>query len=120
MVCADDKFDAVVCTLALCTIPDPVRALVEVRRVCKTGGRVLLLEHVRLDRPFLGRLQDALTPAWRRICDGCQIRMLRDAGFEIARCEAYYKGLFLEIEATDVKSSAREKQDNTCGKMTLV
>lgn len=43
----DDSFDTVVCTLALCTIPDDRAAVAEVRRVLRPGGRFLLLEHVR-------------------------------------------------------------------------
>jgi ubiquinone/menaquinone biosynthesis C-methylase UbiE len=43
----DDSFDAVVCTLSLCTIPDDRAAVVEVRRVLRPGGRFLFLEHVR-------------------------------------------------------------------------
>jgi ubiquinone/menaquinone biosynthesis C-methylase UbiE len=44
---ADESFDTVVCTLALCTIPDDRAAVAEVRRVLRPGGRFLLLEHVR-------------------------------------------------------------------------
>ena len=43
----DASFDTVVCTLALCTIPDHAKAVAEVRRVLRPGGRFLLLEHVR-------------------------------------------------------------------------
>jgi ubiquinone/menaquinone biosynthesis C-methylase UbiE len=43
----DESFDAVVCTLSLCTIPDDRAAVAEVRRVLRPGGRFLLLEHVR-------------------------------------------------------------------------
>lgn len=43
----DRSFDTVVCTLALCSIPDDARAVAEARRVLRPGGRFLLLEHVR-------------------------------------------------------------------------
>ena len=42
----DNSFDTVVATLVFCAVPDPIRGLKEVRRVCKPGGKVLLLEHV--------------------------------------------------------------------------
>jgi ubiquinone/menaquinone biosynthesis C-methylase UbiE len=42
-----ERFDSVVCTLSLCTIPDDRAAVAEVRRVLRAGGRFLLLEHVR-------------------------------------------------------------------------
>jgi ubiquinone/menaquinone biosynthesis C-methylase UbiE len=41
----DRSFDTVVCTLTLCTTPDPLRLLRECGRVCRPGGRVLLLDH---------------------------------------------------------------------------
>ncbi|MEU8813227.1 methyltransferase domain-containing protein [Actinoplanes sp. NPDC048796] len=43
---ADGAFDTVVCALGLCTIPDPVAAIAEMRRVLASGGRLLLLDHV--------------------------------------------------------------------------
>jgi ubiquinone/menaquinone biosynthesis C-methylase UbiE len=43
----DASFDTVVCTLSLCNIPDDRRAIAEMRRVLRPGGRLLLLDHVR-------------------------------------------------------------------------
>src|SRR5215217_1686284 len=44
---ADASFDTVVCTLSLCNIPDDRRAIAEMKRVLRPGGRLLLLDHVR-------------------------------------------------------------------------
>lgn len=69
----DGVFDTVVCTLVLCTVPDPAAALREARRVLTDGGRLLFLEHVRAhDSPSLARWQDRLEPAWRAFAYGCR------------------------------------------------
>ena len=54
-----DSFDAAFATLVFCSIPDPNKALTELRRVLKPGGTVILLEHVRPPGP-LGRIFDLL------------------------------------------------------------
>ncbi len=58
----DSSFDTVVCTLALCSIPDPRAAVAEMRRVLRSGGRVLLLEHVRSPLFLVRTIQRALEP----------------------------------------------------------
>src|SRR5919106_6913998 len=54
----DQSFDTVVSSLSTCTFADPVAALEEIKRVCRPAERVLLLEHGRSDREWLGRGQD--------------------------------------------------------------
>ena len=56
---ADDSFDAAFATLVFCSIPEPVLAFEEIKRVLRPGGRVVLLEHVR-PRGIVGYLFDAL------------------------------------------------------------
>jgi ubiquinone/menaquinone biosynthesis C-methylase UbiE len=64
-------FDVAVSTLVLCTVEDPPRALAELRRVLKPGGRLLFVEHVRADEPRLARWQDRLNFLNKRIAQGC-------------------------------------------------
>ena len=55
-------FDAAVATLVFCSMPRPALGLKEMARVCRPGGRVVLLEHVRSANPFLGGLMDVANP----------------------------------------------------------
>jgi ubiquinone/menaquinone biosynthesis C-methylase UbiE len=59
---ADESFDTVIITLALCTIPDDRKAVSEARRVLRPGGRLVLLEHVRSPVLAVRALQRALDP----------------------------------------------------------
>lgn len=97
-------FQTVVVGLALCTIPDPSVALDEMRRVVRSSGQVRLLEHVRIDRPLIGRIQDLLTPLWCRIAGGCHLNRrtmaaVRHAGFEVSSVTRSLGGALLEITA---------------------
>ncbi|MHB9146180.1 MAG: class I SAM-dependent methyltransferase [Symbiobacteriia bacterium] len=58
----DASFDTVLATCVFCTVPDPVQGLREARRVCRPEGRILLLEHMRIDRPVIGPLMDLFDP----------------------------------------------------------
>jgi SAM-dependent methyltransferase len=75
-----DSLDAVVCTLVLCTIPDPARALKNFMRWLKPGGKLLILEHIRSHNPSNGKLQDLLNPMWRKVADGCHLNRPTDLG----------------------------------------
>ncbi len=86
---AEDRvFDTIVCTWTLCTIPNPYRAVAEMRRVLKRGGELFFVEHGRADDPGIVRWQTRIEPLWKLIAGGCHLtrradEMLRDAGFEI-------------------------------------
>lgn len=68
----DASFDVVVCTLVLCTVDDPAKALAEARRVLVAGGRLMVLEHV-VGTGRLATWQGRLNPVWSRLAGGCQL-----------------------------------------------
>ena len=88
----DASFDVVVSTLVLCTVDDVPRALRELRRVLRPGGKLLFIEHVRSDDEKLARTQDRMLPINVRIGHGCHpnrrtLDSIRDAGFEVTSLE---------------------------------
>jgi len=90
---ADGSFDAVVSTLVLCTVPDQGKALAEVRRVLKPGGRLLFIEHVRGEGSVAG-MQDRVLPLWRRLFAGCHLNRdtlgsIQAAGFETGALDRF-------------------------------
>ena len=68
----DANVDTVVTTWTLCSIPDALRALRDMRRVLRPGERLLFVEHGRAPDPIIW-WQDRLTPAWKRLGGGCHL-----------------------------------------------
>jgi ubiquinone/menaquinone biosynthesis C-methylase UbiE len=58
----ENSFDMAIATFVFCSVPDPVLGLKELRRVVKPSGEILLLEHVRIDRPVIGFIMDIINP----------------------------------------------------------
>ncbi|MGO8873846.1 MAG: class I SAM-dependent methyltransferase [Acidimicrobiales bacterium] len=91
----DASCDAALSTFTLCTVPDPTRALSELRRVLRPGGRFHFLEHGLAPDPSVARWQHRLDPWQRRLADGCHLTrdaetLVADAGFLIERVEHRY------------------------------
>ena len=97
----DRSVDTVVTTWTLCSIPDARLAVLEIKRVLRSGGQLLFVEHGLAPDPRVVAWQDRLNPIWRRIAGGCNLNrkidsLLLDGGFRLAESEpAYVSGLRL-------------------------
>jgi ubiquinone/menaquinone biosynthesis C-methylase UbiE len=91
----DGVFESAVMTWTLCSIPDPARALREVRRVLVPEGRPIFVEHGRAPDDRVRAWQDRLTPWWRRVAGGCELNrdipgLLKAAGVRVVQSEEKY------------------------------
>jgi ubiquinone/menaquinone biosynthesis C-methylase UbiE len=92
---ADASIDTVVVTWSLCSIPSAPEALMQIKRVLKTDGCFIFLEHGRAPDRAVAAWQDRLTPAWRRVAGGCHLnrkvdKLIEEAGFRITDLRACY------------------------------
>jgi ubiquinone/menaquinone biosynthesis C-methylase UbiE len=87
----DDSFDTAVSTLVLCGVDDQPRALRELRRVLKPGGKLIFIEHVRSDDPGLARKQDRMNGINRFLvgcdCNRSTLASIEAAGFAVEQVE---------------------------------
>jgi ubiquinone/menaquinone biosynthesis C-methylase UbiE len=88
----DDRFDHAVSTMTLCTIPDAVAALREVRRVLKPGGAFHFVEHGRSPNARTAQWQDRWDPVQQRLFAGCHVNraipsLIEEAGFRVERLD---------------------------------
>jgi len=87
----DASFDTVVSTLVLCGVDDQPRAVRELRRVLRPGGRLMFIEHVRSDEPRVAKMQDRMNPLNRfMVCCDCNrptLETIRSAGFDVTALE---------------------------------
>jgi ubiquinone/menaquinone biosynthesis C-methylase UbiE len=100
----DGSFDTVTSTLSTCTFPDPMQALQEMKRVCRTDGLILLLEHGHSSLPWLANYQDRHVLQHYQQNAGCRwnqdpIDLVQTAGLKIQRSKRFGLGMFHAIVA---------------------
>lgn len=91
----DESCDAVVITYTLCTIPDPVAAVREIRRVLKPGGAMHFSEHGRAPDASVAGWQDRLNGIWGKLAGGCTLNrdvpsLIREGGMTLDDVSTMY------------------------------
>lgn len=90
-----ESLDAIVCTLVLCTVPAPERAVEQFYQWLKPGGKLILLEHIQSSRSVPASFQQLINPLWKQLAGGCNLTRKSDqiteaAGFKILE-KSYFK-----------------------------
>ncbi len=91
----DAAADTILITYTMCTIPDVMAALGEMRRVMKPAGRMVFCEHGAAPDESVARWQRRITPVWKAIGGGCHVgrpipKLIQDAGFKVEDMQTMY------------------------------
>jgi len=108
---ADDTFDGALSTWTLCTIPDPLAALREVRRVLRPGAALHFVEHGLAPDASVQRWQHRLEPFQQRLAGGCHLTrpitaLLSDAGWDVLGLQTLYERGAPKVLGADVTGTA--------------
>lgn len=92
---SDNKFDTIVITYALCTIPNLSKAFLEIKRVLKPTGKLLFCEHGKAPDRSVQKYQNIINPVWKKIGGGCNLNrnipsIIENNGFTIHKLETMY------------------------------
>ena len=103
----DDTFDTVVTSCVFCSVPDPVKGLMEIRRVLKPGGQLRMLEHVRSSGRITGKLMDWFNfipvNIWGANINRRTVDNLKKAGFTEIKVTPLWKDIVKLIEVENNK-----------------
>lgn len=111
----NQSFDAVVCSLVLCSVRDQKAALAEIARVLRPGGRLVFLEHVAADgKPNRLKWQARIEPVWKHLMGNCHLTRRTEAaiaaaGFEFERIERESIRKALPIVRPSIRGVARKR-----------
>lgn len=100
MTFPDNYFDCVFTTCVFCSVPDPVKGLKEIKRVCKDGGKIVMIEHEKSENKAIGLLMDIFNPITLN---------LYGANINRKTVENIKKAGFTKIEVTNLKSDILKK-----------
>jgi len=111
----NQSFDAVVCSLVLCSVGDQRVALTEIARVLKPGGRLVFLEHVAADgKPARLKWQGRIEPLWKHLMGNCHLTRRTEAaivaaGLQIEKIQRESIRKALPIVRPSIRGTARKR-----------
>ena len=73
---SDNSFDRVIATYVISAVPDPVKTLLEMRRVCKPSGHLVILNHFKSDNPVVGLFEKLLAPVCTKIGFDTELKLM--------------------------------------------
>lgn len=94
------SIDAIVCTLVLCTIPNPELAILNFKKWLKPDGKLIIIEHICSEKPFNLKFQNLVNPVWKKFAEGCNLnrdteKLLAKSGFKSDNAITFHLGLRL-------------------------
>ena len=72
----DNSFDRVIATYVISAVPDPVKTLLEMRRVCKPSGHLVILNHFKSENPIIGMFEKLLAPVCTKIGFDTELKLM--------------------------------------------
>lgn len=103
----DNTFDMVFTTCVYCSVPDPIKGLKEMRRVCKPNGKIIMIEHVRSEKKILGLIMDILNPivvnTYGANINRKTVQNVYNAGFGSIKVKDLYSDIVKNIVITNDK-----------------
>ncbi len=99
----DNSFDYVVCTFVFCSVPDPIKVLKEMKRVCKKNGRILMIEHMLSEHKIIAFFEHIHNPIMRALfgfnINRRTVENIKKSGLEIYRIKnLFFFDVFRKIE----------------------
>jgi len=105
----DNTFDYVVASCVYCSVPDPVKGLKEMGRVCKPDGKIILLEHMRSEKEVVGKVMDLLNPIavsmWGANINRKTLNNIKQAGLLIDQIEDLFYSIVRKLVVKPNKSN---------------